>query len=187
MGAGAFGPSPARPLPGRLVRRPERAEDEPFRLRLFRESRAPGEDFAFLAPALRERLLRQQFAAQSAGYRAQYPDALFDIVERDGVPIGRIVVARGPDAILLVDIALAAGSRGRGHGAALVMEVCETARAARLPVRLRVRVGNEAAFGLYRRLGFVAVAVSEIDIAMEWRPSQPLIADGAAAAPEAAG
>jgi len=49
---------------------------------------------------LRERLMRQQFCGQNASYRANYPGACFEIVEHDGAPIGRIVTARTPDAVL---------------------------------------------------------------------------------------
>ena len=37
--------------------------------------------------AIKDSLLRMQFQSQTASYRAQYPAARFDILERDGVPI----------------------------------------------------------------------------------------------------
>ncbi|MGI8570140.1 MAG: GNAT family N-acetyltransferase [Methylocella sp.] len=96
----------------------------------------------FLGAPLRERLMRQQFAGQSASYRAQYPDARFEIVERDGAPAGRIVTARTLDAVLIVDIALIDSWRRRGIGASLVNGVLDEARAAALPVRLSVLASN---------------------------------------------
>ncbi|MGH7880979.1 MAG: GNAT family N-acetyltransferase [Candidatus Binataceae bacterium] len=55
------------------------------------------------------------------------------MVERDGAPIGRIVTARTPDTLLIVDIALIASERRRGIGASLVNGVLVEARAAGLP------------------------------------------------------
>src|SRR3984893_18654098 len=84
-----------------LVRpRPERAADGEFSFDLFFGSRPTGEDVAALAAPLRERLMRQQFCGQNASYGANYPDARFEIVEHAGAPIGRIVTARTPDAVL---------------------------------------------------------------------------------------
>jgi hypothetical protein len=78
---------------GRVHRRPERAADDGFRFDLFCGSRAPGENLSALHAPLRE---RQQFCGQNASYRANYPNARFEIVEHDGAPIGRIVTARTP-------------------------------------------------------------------------------------------
>ncbi|MGB6175887.1 MAG: GNAT family N-acetyltransferase, partial [Methylocella sp.] len=101
-------------------------------------------------------------------YRA-YPDARFEIVECDGAPIGRIVTARTPDALLIVDIALVAAWRGRGIGASLVYGVLIDARAAGLPVRLSVSANNGPALRFYLRLGFKPIERSAIDIRLEWR------------------
>jgi N-acetylglutamate synthase-like GNAT family acetyltransferase len=113
--------------------------------------------------------MRQQFCGQNASYRANYPDARFEIVEHDGAPIGRIVTARMPDAVLIVDIALIASSRRRGIGASLVNGVLKEARAADLPVRLSVVANNAAALRFYLRLGFRPIASSAIDTRLEWR------------------
>jgi ribosomal protein S18 acetylase RimI-like enzyme len=154
---------------GRVRRRPEREADDEFRFDLFRGSRPPGEDLSALDAPLRERLMRQQFCGLNASYRANYPDARFEIVELDGVPIGRIVAARTPDAMLIVDIALIAAWRRRGIGASLVNGVLIEARAAGLPVRLFVSANNAPALRFYLRLGFKPVETSAIGIRLEWR------------------
>jgi ribosomal protein S18 acetylase RimI-like enzyme len=113
--------------------------------------------------------MRQQFCGQTASYRANYPDARFEIVECDGVPIGRIVTTRTPDAVLIVDIALIAAWRRRGIGASLVNDVLDEARAAGLPVRLSVLANNAPALRFYLRLGFKQIETSAIDMRLEWR------------------
>jgi GNAT superfamily N-acetyltransferase len=154
---------------GRVRRRPEREADAEFRFGLFCGSRPPGEDLAALDAPLRERLMRQQFRGQNASYGANYPGARFEIVEHDGAPIGRIVTARTPDALLIVDIALIASWRRRGIGATLVNGVLDEARAAGLPVRLSVFADNAVALRFYLRLGFKQIESSAIGIRLEWR------------------
>jgi ribosomal protein S18 acetylase RimI-like enzyme len=132
-----------------------------------RLARAPGEDLAALDAPLRERLMRQQFCGQNASYGANYPNARFEIVEHAGAPIGRIVTARTPDAVLIVDIALIASQRRRGIGTGLVNGVLDEPRATGLPVRLSVVANNAAALRFYLRFGFKPIETSAIDIRLE--------------------
>jgi len=83
----------------------------------------------------------------------------------------RIVTARTPDAVLIVDIALTASWRRRGIGAGLVNGVLDEARAADLPVRLSVDANNAAALRFYLRLGFSPIESSAIGVRLEWRPA----------------
>jgi len=153
---------------GALRLRPEREADESFRFTLFCCSRPPGEAFEFFDPNMREMLLRQQFHAQTMGYRAQYPGARFDIAELDGVPVGRLVVDRAPAALLIVDIALDPACRNRGLGEALMRDVIDEARAAGLPVRGSVFVSNPGCLRLCLRLGFKLVQSLDYLNELEW-------------------
>jgi ribosomal protein S18 acetylase RimI-like enzyme len=157
--------------PAEVSRRRETAADAAFRFALFCQSRAPGEDLAGLDAGLAAPLMRHQFAGQDATLRAAFPYARRDIVEVDGAPVGRIVVDESAHAWTVVDIAILADWRGRGLGARLLTEVM--AAAAGATVRLRVTTANGGAARLYRRLGFVAVAASEIDVEMVWTSRKP--------------
>ncbi len=72
---------------------------------------------AVLPPPLRDSILRMQFNAQTSGYRGQYPDARYDIVELDGEPIGRVVrdYADGSCIWSMIELRLVA-RRGGGVG-----------------------------------------------------------------------
>ena len=78
---------------GVLRLRPERDEDLEFRFRLFCNFR-PELALLPLEPAARDQLMQLQFRAQTMSYRARFSQARFDIIELDGVAIGRIVVDR---------------------------------------------------------------------------------------------
>ena len=144
--------------------RHESDDDRAFRYRLFRDSRSDEWERLPLDATLRAQLMRLQFEAQTISYRAQFPDARFDIVELADEPIGRIVVDRPGTMLRLVDLALVPQYRNRGIGTAILAALIDEAQAAQLPVRLRVAAGNEAALRLYLRLGFVAIAATEMDV-----------------------
>jgi ribosomal protein S18 acetylase RimI-like enzyme len=159
-------PSPA----GVLTLRPERDEDREFRYRLFCASRQP--EFALVfPPPVYQQVMAHQFHAQTAGYRTQFPQARFDIVELEGRPIGRIVVDRPGDMLHIVDQAIVPELRRRGIGTAIMQALMEEARAAKLPVQLEVASENDPSAQLYLRLGFLPIEHVPLYIRMEWRPA----------------
>jgi ribosomal protein S18 acetylase RimI-like enzyme len=156
---------------GAVRLRPERDEDQDIRYSLFCDSRPP-EFFLLrqLGDAQFEQIMRSQFQAQTVSYRASFPQARFDIIERDGVPIGRIVVDRPGTVIYIIDQVIAPALRNRGIGTAIMRSLMEEAAAGGLPVRLMVASSNDPSMRLYERLGFVSIAEEPFYIEMEWRP-----------------
>jgi len=156
---------------GSLRLRPERDEDQPFRHRLFCDSR-PAE-FALLqqqlGPEAFDQLMRFQFQAQTMSYRASFPQARFDIIELDGAPIGRIVVDRPGTEIHIVDQAVVPAMRNRGFGTAIMRALMDEAARDGLPVRLKVASSNDPSMRLYLRLGFVPIEEVPFYVGMEWR------------------
>jgi ribosomal protein S18 acetylase RimI-like enzyme len=110
---------------------------------------------------------RRQFDAQSAHYVANYPEASFQIIERDGWPIGRLYVARWEKEIRIVDITLLPEVRGSGLGTKLLRELQEEARAARKSLTIHVERFNRA-LTLYQRLGFQQVEDKGVYLLMAW-------------------
>src|SRR3954451_1779385 len=153
---------------GWLVLRPECAEDQEFRYRLFCDSRLPEWYVVDLGPALRENLMRHQFAAQTVTYRARFPQARFDIIELAGAAIGRIVVNRPGPMLHIVDHAILPNLRGRGLGTAIMHALMNEAAESGLPVRLKVADANDPSLRLYLRLGFRAIETAPAYIELEW-------------------
>ena len=82
------------------------------------------------------------------------PGRYYVAAEEDGVLVGYAGIALGEDSEVMT-VGVAAASRGRGVGAALLTDLLDRARAARARhVFLEVRSGNDAAQRLYRRAGF---------------------------------
>jgi len=155
-------PSPAGPV----HLRPERDGDREFRYRLFCDSRQP--EFALLAPPVYQQVMAHQFHAQTVGYRDQFPQARFDIIELAGERIGRIVVDRPGTMVHIVDQAIVPALRGRGIGTAIMRALMDEAQAAGLPVRLEVASENDPSFRLYQRLGFVTIETVPLYMKLEW-------------------
>jgi ribosomal protein S18 acetylase RimI-like enzyme len=113
---------------------------------------------------------RMQFAAQTADYQTNYPDASFQIIERNGVAAGRLLVMRSDDAVHVIDLALLPEHRGVGVGTKLLKELQEEARAAGKKLSIYVERFNPAR-RLYDRLGFQQVEEKEVYLLMEWKAS----------------
>jgi ribosomal protein S18 acetylase RimI-like enzyme len=152
---------------GLLHLRPERDDDREFRYRLFCDSRQP--EFALLPAPLYQQVMAHQFHAQTVGYRDQFPQARFDIIELAGERIGRIVVDRPGTMVHIVDQAIVPALRGRGIGTAIMRALMDEADAAGLPVRLEVASENDPSFRLYQRLGFAPIETHPFYMRLEWR------------------
>ena len=91
------------------------------------------------------------------------------IIVREGVRIGIYVVERAPDHVQLLQIFILPDYQRLGIGSHLIERLLAEARAARLPLRLRVLRVNPA-FELYRRMGFKVVQETPERYFMEHPP-----------------
>lgn len=147
--------------------RSETAADRAFLRALSGEVRGSELGLAGMDQGMLQTLLAIQFEAQRQSYLQAYPAARCDIIEVDGLPAGRRVVARAGGALHLVDIALMPAWRGKGIGSTQLRGLQREAADAGLPLRLHVALNNRAE-ALYRRLGFKETVVSGMHRTMEW-------------------
>ncbi|MEJ0075779.1 MAG: GNAT family N-acetyltransferase [Alphaproteobacteria bacterium] len=112
--------------------------------------------------------LKQQFEAQHAHYQTYFSDSDFLVIERGGVAVGRLYLARSAEEHRIVDIAFLPEHRRIGLGAALLQDLLDEAAHARKGVTIHVEKFNPA-MSLYRRLGFVAVGEEGAYDLMRWR------------------
>jgi ribosomal protein S18 acetylase RimI-like enzyme len=114
--------------------------------------------------------LRQQFEAQHGYYREHYSEASFDVILSDGYPIGRLYVARWPEEIRIVDIALLPEHRNSGIGTALLQNLISESEESGKPLSIHVERFNMQALRLYERLGFRKAADKDVYFLMERSP-----------------
>ena len=143
--------------------------DEPFLFQVYASTRL--EELARLGWSADEQaaFLIKQFNAQHQHYHEHYADADFQLILMNDRPIGRLYVARWPDEIRLIDIALLPEYRYAGFGTRLIQALLHEAALAAKPVRIHVEAFNPA-LRWYQRLGFVKIADRGLHWFMEWAP-----------------
>lgn len=148
--------------------RPITPADDAFLARVYASSRAEELAITGWPEELKADFCRRQFDAQSAYYAQNYPGASFQIIERDGWPVGRLYVDRLEKEIRIVDITLLPEFRGSGIGTKLLRELQAEARPAGKSLTIHVERFNRA-LSLYQRLGFQEVEDEGVYLLMEWR------------------
>lgn len=144
-------------------------DDRDFLLAVFASTRE--DELAVLsADTQRQAFINLQFHAQQQSYSACHPAAENSIILLEGRPIGRMLVDRTAEAILLVDIAILNDYRNRRVGSSLIRSLMDDASAARKAVRLSVYKMNPA-LRLYERLGFSRTADDGVYFEMMWVPA----------------
>lgn len=144
--------------------------DLPFLHRLYATTR---EDELKQVPWTDEQkaaFVQQQFQAQHAFWQENYIDTSWDLILRAGEPIGRLYVARWPDDIRIVDIALMPELRGSGIGTGLIRALFAEGDASGRKVSIHVEIYNPAR-RLYERLGFVQAGERGVYLLMERPPA----------------
>ena|SRR5688572_5217625 len=150
--------------------RPITPEDDPFLAGLYASTRA--EELAVTGWSDEDKALfcRRQFDAQTAHYLENYTGTALQIIERAGVPAGRLYVARWEREIRIMDIALLPEHRGTGIGTKLLRDLQEEARSAGKALTIHVERFNPA-LRLYERLGFKMVEDKGVYLLLEWSSS----------------
>ena len=143
--------------------------DEEFLYRVYASTRQ--EELAQLdwPEPQKSSFLRMQFGAQDRYYRENYSEAAFSVILADGRPAGRLYVARWPEEIRIVDIALLPEHRGRGIGTHLLNALISESEESGKPLSIHVERFNPA-LRLYERLGFHETADKGVYLLMERPP-----------------
>ena len=161
-------------ITGRVSLRPVAAGDQEFLVKVYASTRADELARVPWTEAQRAAFVRMQFDAQQLHYRTHNPAATHDVILLDGLPVGRLYVARRRDEIRILDITILPEHRGGGTGTALVRDLMTEAARAGLPLNIYVESYNRSR-GLFERLGFQKVDRPEddgVNYLLEWRGSR---------------
>jgi ribosomal protein S18 acetylase RimI-like enzyme len=150
-----------------LTFRPITHADLPFLARVYASTRIEELAVTDWSDAQKASFLQSQFNAQHTHYQKHYTGSHFLVIERAGIMIGRLYLARWSEEHRIVDIALLPEHRGQGIGTALLNDLLEEAARAGKAVSIHVEKFNPA-MSLYRRLGFVAAGEEGAYDLMRW-------------------
>jgi GNAT superfamily N-acetyltransferase len=148
--------------------RPMGEQDKGFSFQVYASTRADEMALVGWANEQKQAFLWMQFNAQRTHYQTHYPKAEYSIIQRNGIDIGRLIVERSKDPLILMDIALLPEYRGMGIGTTLIKDLMAEAAGKGWSVSLHVEFFNPA-FNLYTRLGFVKIAEQDVYYKMLWR------------------
>jgi GNAT superfamily N-acetyltransferase len=157
---------------GRLTMRAETEADAAFLFTLFASTKAAETALMPLDERGKDALLRMQFRSMISTYRQRFPKARYEIVELDGMPIGRLVTDVQADCVYYVDIAVLPERRGGGIATALMVAVLDEPRRLGLPGRVKVLSTNTASLRLCQRLGMTLRADEPPFVELEWRAAE---------------
>jgi GNAT superfamily N-acetyltransferase len=115
----------------------------------------------------KRQFLETQFCAQ-AQYYANYPNTTFSIILCDGLPAGRLYVARWEQEHRLIDIALLPEFRGQRIGMHFLQQLQAEAASVGKPLTLHVETFNPAR-QWYERHGFVLVEDKGVHLFYRWK------------------
>ena len=146
-----------------------RDDDLPFMQALYATTRESELAMTHFSALEKQQFVTQQFIAQNQHYRQHYCTDAFNIIELEGLPIGRLFVDYWDNEIRVVDIALLPAHQNTGLGSYLFEQLFKQARASGRTVSIHVEHNNPAK-KLYERLGFeLKTQTSEIYLLMEWQ------------------
>jgi ribosomal protein S18 acetylase RimI-like enzyme len=154
--------------------RPITEADLPTLLDIYASTRA---DEMALVPewseADKRAFLTQQFMAQHQYYQEFYKGANLQIIENDGVSVGRMYVHwnYSPSEVRIMDIALLPDYRRRGIGKKMLESVLNKGAELDKTVTIHVEYNNPA-MKLYERLNFRKIGeFNSVYYLYEWKPA----------------
>jgi len=152
-----------------ITLRPARPEDREFLFSVYASTRADEMAMVPWDDVQKHAFLASQFAAQTAHYTSEYPNATHDLILFDGQPAGRVYVERRTDHIAILDVTVLTSFRRNGIGTEIVSRLLREGEEAGCPVGVYVETFNPSQ-ELFRRLGFEAADNDGVNVRMEWRP-----------------
>jgi ribosomal protein S18 acetylase RimI-like enzyme len=141
-------------------------EDEPFLLEVYASTRLDELDGFGWSDEQKHAFIKMQFLARER----VYPRVDNRIILLNGRPVGRMLVDRTDELILLRDIALLTEFRNARLGSRLLHDLMSEAAAAGKPIQLHVLAASPAV-RFYERLGFHRTGGDNAYLEMQWLPA----------------
>lgn len=141
-------------LPNGLSIRPARPGDKAFLEKLHRDQR---EDLKMIDADrdFVEELLEMQLRAQTGGYGAMFPNALYFIIEKTGERVGKLTLDWSGTEARVVDLGFVKKARGRGYGQSVIQALLAACGQSKCPLAVSCPVMNAAFMNWLVMQGFV--------------------------------
>lgn len=137
-----------------ITTRPLVPADDLFLQLVYQSTREPEMALLGWSTAEKTAFAQMQFQAQRADYQRRFPHADYALILAAAKPAGYLYVARSPQEIRLLDIALMPSQRNQGIGTTILRQLMAEAETSQRQLSYMVLRTNEDALRLYQRLGF---------------------------------
>lgn len=154
-----------------IIRRPVTDADEAFIDQLLTMNSAEQLGTLEYENTPLHQLVTLQAEIKRQSYELEHPNAIFEIIEFRGEPVGLHIAEYQKVHILLIDIFLLPETRGLGIGTTVIQTLKTEAEREGKSLRMHVFKDN-IAFNLYRSLGFEIVRDTGAQWEMIWRPAR---------------
>jgi ribosomal protein S18 acetylase RimI-like enzyme len=156
-----------------LSLRPVTPEDEDTLLKIYSSTREEEMQQAVeWSSEQKEMFLRWQLEMQRRDYEARFPQTDYQLILFRGEPAGRLWVARTPEQIRLLDIAVLPEFQNRRIGTYLLQNLIKESEETGIPLRHMIFKLNTEARRFYERLGFRLLEDERMYLLMERRPQK---------------
>jgi ribosomal protein S18 acetylase RimI-like enzyme len=160
-------------LAPRVSLRPVTPEDEDILLKIYASTREEEmQQASDWTAQQKEMFLRWQLQMQRQDYEKRFPKADYRIILFDAEPVGRLWVARTPEQIRLLDIAILPEFQNRRIGSYLLLNLIKESEETGIPLRHMIFKLNTEARRFYERLGFRLIEDDRMYLLMERHTQQ---------------
>lgn len=101
-------------------------------------------------------------------YQEKYIPDEIDVIQLDGVDIGRLRIVRSAESIYIGGIQILPEFQNRGIGTVIVTDLIQESNSVGIPITLEVHEVNTKALNFYKKLGFVEVGREEGKLSMRY-------------------
>ena len=118
--------------------------------------------------AQKREFVEMQFKSQVLHYSSQYSNSLQQVIERDGVRVGRLYLNRTADELEILDFTVLPEHRGFGTGSAVIEGILDEARRTARSARIFVE-SYSPHVSFFEHRGFERTKEEGMNVLMVWR------------------
>jgi ribosomal protein S18 acetylase RimI-like enzyme len=153
--------------------RPVTPDDEDILLKIYASTREEEmKQVVDWTAEQKEMFLRWQLEMQRKDYETRFPQADYRLILFKGKPAGRLWVARTPEQIRLLDIAVLPEFQNRKIGTLLLTNLIKESEETGIPLRHMIFKLNTEARRFYERMGFHLKEDDRMYLLMERQPEE---------------
>ncbi|EEE47729.2 GNAT family N-acetyltransferase [Roseibium alexandrii] len=164
-----------RTLPKGLSLRPARTSDAAFVRKLVDDRYTDLKSHPNVSRDQYENLMEMQVIAQSTGYGAAYPNAVYLVIEKNGQRIGSLTLDWEGGSAHVVSLAFIKKAQGKGYGQVIIHALQQACIQSSCPLTVTCWTQNIGLLNYLLTTGFIPEQAEPdaVQVLMRWLPAAP--------------